>query len=117
MATEITSEQVLQYLKLDPAGLEPDDTFLMSTVVAGVNALVPNTVPRVRELVAAGQQWPPDVIEGALMQAARLWQRRRTPGSIGSYADTTGTAQFIARWDPDIERLLQHGKWAPPAFG
>jgi hypothetical protein len=116
MATSITSADVVSYLGIPTPENGSSDEYVLDLVVSGTNALVPATVPRVREL-AAGADWPADVIEGAVMQAARLFTRRRSPGSVSSYSDTTGAATFVARWDPDIERLMHTGMWAPPAFG
>lgn len=123
MAHEITAADLLRYLGLETPEAGSSDEFVVDLVVKGVNRLVPQTVPRVRQIeadaAAAGTDpvWPDDVMEGAIMQAARLFHRRRSPGSVASYADTTGAATMISRWDPDIERLMNTGKWAPPMFG
>lgn len=112
MATSVTEAQVVEYLGLDP--LTGSDATVMTEAVAAVNVLVPGTVPRVRALTA-GTDWPDDVILGAIMQAARLFTRRRSPTGIATYTET-GPA-YTPRWDPDIERLMQFGKWEKPGFG
>ncbi|MFE6404779.1 hypothetical protein [Streptomyces alboflavus] len=112
MAREITVEEVAGYLGIplpDPAS--PDGQAL-AVAVRGVNALVPGTVPRVRELDPAAD-WPDDVMTAALMMGARVFTRRRSPTGVAAYTEAGGPA-YVSRWDPDLERLLQVGKWAPP---
>lgn len=57
----------------------------------------------------------PDVIEGALMLAARLYARKGSPQGLASYGDF-GPAP-VTRLDPDIERLLGVGRYGRPAVG
>lgn len=113
MATSITEAQVRQYLGLDV--LDADDAALMTDVVRAVNVLVPATVPRVRAL-AAGTDWPDDVLLGAKMQAGKLFTRRRSINGVSGYTEMGGPV-YVARWDPDLEKLLQIGQWQKPSFG
>lgn len=109
----IQATQVAQYLGV-PLPTDPDDLFVLEQVTDAVNLMVPETVPRVRDMDPAAE-WPADVTTAALMQAARLFTRRRSPTGIQTYTETG--AVYTPRWDPDIEKLLHIGKWAPPAFG
>lgn len=97
-----------------PAAGHPD-TVHMDGVVAAINAMVPRIVPRVRELAAPTDPWPADVDRGAVMLAARLFARRNSPTGVAAFTET-GPA-YVSRWDPDIERLLGIGTWAPPRVG
>lgn len=108
----ITEAQVIAHMGLDPVP-EPGtpDAEHLTLVVAATNVMVPGTVPRVRELAPAAV-WPDDVQAAAVMMAARLYARRNSPTGIAGYTDA-GPA-FVARWDPDLERLLWIGSWARP---
>lgn len=116
MAASITSEQLAEYLGLVLDELDVSDRMVLDGTVGAVNVLVVTTVPRVRAL-PDGAEWPADVQWGAVMQGARIFTRRRSPGSVSAYSDTTGQATYVARWDPDIERLMLTGKWFPPQVG
>ncbi|MYR93394.1 MULTISPECIES: hypothetical protein [unclassified Streptomyces] len=107
----ITAAEVADYIGIEPPEAGSYDAFALEHVTAAVNVLVPGTVPRVRAL-AEGEPWPPDVITGALMLGQRLFARRRSPTGVATYTET-GPA-YVARWDPDLERLLRVGRWAPP---
>ena len=112
MATSITADQVAEYLGI-PMPTEPGDLLVLTTATNAVNTLIPATVPRVRAL-PAGTDWPDDVLNAAYLQAARFWTRRRSPTGIATYTETG--AVFTPRWDPDVEKLLHIGDWAPPGF-
>lgn len=58
---------------------------------------------------------PADVMTGALMLAARLYQRRGTALGTAGYSDFG--APELLRQDPDIARLLRIGPHARFAFG
>lgn len=109
---QITTDEVIAYLGMPAPEPGSPDAMHLSASVAGVNEMVPRTVPRVRRSPAA-DPWPKDVQLAAVMQGGRLFQRRASPSGVTSYSDTGAT--FIPRFDPDIERLFGIGKWAPPA--
>jgi hypothetical protein len=113
VATSITVEQVTLYLGLTPP-LDQSDLSVMTDAVLAVNAEIVGTVPRIRAL-PAGTDWPDDVILAAKMMAARLFTRRRSPTGVATYTETGGPV-YTPRWDPDVEKLCQIGKWAPPGF-
>lgn len=113
MANSITVDQLIAYLGIDRPAEGDGDLSVLTDAVAAVNVLVPGTVPRVRAM-APGTDWPADVHLAALMQAAKLFQRRRSP-SGATYSDMGGPV-YTPRWDPDIARLLQIGSWERPGF-
>lgn len=57
----------------------------------------------------------PDVVQGALLLAARIYARKGSPQGLASYGDF-GPAP-VTRLDPDIERLLSVGRYGRPAVG
>lgn len=110
----ITTEQVWDEIGTpDPGELTPDG-LNMIRVVEAVNVLIPNTVPSVREQ-ADPTVWAADITRAAVMQASRLFARRNSPTGVAAYTDT-GPA-YIARWDPDLEKLLRIGAWTIPRIG
>lgn len=57
----------------------------------------------------------PEVVEGAIMLAARLHARKGSPTGVASYGEFGPAA--IVRYDADIERLLGVGRSAKPVIG
>lgn len=57
----------------------------------------------------------PDLLEGAVLLAARLYARRGSPAGVASFAEF-GPSQVL-RFDPDIDRLLGLGRYARPRVG
>jgi hypothetical protein len=58
--------------------------------------------------------WPADVQLGTVMLAARTYRRRNSAGGVESFGDSV---LFVARFDPDIERLLRLNTQARPGVG
>lgn len=114
MATAITAEDVTRYMGLDPLTPGGSDAFVMDQVVAAVNVEMTTMVPGVRAL-APGADWPASVFLAAQMMAGRLFTRRRSPTGVATYTEMGGPV-YTPRWDPDVEKLCQIGKWAPPGF-
>lgn len=56
-----------------------------------------------------------DVVEGAHLLVARLYARRSSPVGLASYGDAGVGA--VARFDPDIEKLLGIGHRGTPVIG
>lgn len=109
---EVTASQVCTHMGVDLLTLAQADAEHLDAVVAAVNAMVPRTVPTVRAMTDPGDPWADDVQQAAVMQGARLFARRNSPTGVVGYTDA-GPA-YVARWDPDLERLLGIGSWAPP---
>jgi hypothetical protein len=55
-----------------------------------------------------------ETYQGAVMYAAREYRRRNSPAGIEAFGDA-GTS-FVARFDPDIDRMLQTGPYARPTI-
>jgi hypothetical protein len=89
-----------------------DDTALPE-VVAMVNAYVA-TLPVVANL-PEGDDWSASVTLGATMLAGRYYRRRNSPNGVE--AITEAGAQYVARYDSDISRLLQLDVYTKPAIG
>lgn len=102
MASEITGDDVRAWLDARAT----DDA--MTTAAKAVTAYV-NGLP------AGRGEWPESVLMGALMLAARLYQRRNSASGIEAFADAGTT--YISRWDSDIGRLLQIDTFQRPAVG
>lgn len=134
MATLITVPEVCAVIGIAEPPIGSADAVWMAQAVAAINALAVDTVPRLRLVVAAEAgmpatpsdrlvrqggdvpSWPDDIRTGLLMQAQRLFRRRTSPTGIDGYTDAGGAVR-VSRWDPDVERLLRIGAWAPPQVG
>jgi hypothetical protein len=114
MPTEITAQDVAAQMGIDLPDPQTYDRRHLDQITAAVNVMVPGTVPRVRELLPA-EHWPADVLSAALIMAARLFARRNSPTGVAAYTDAGPS--YVARWDPDLERLLLIGSWARPQVG
>lgn len=113
----ITIEQVATYLHLknDGAG----DPYL-GGVVDAVNAYV-ESVPSKRVNIITDpdgnplEVWTKDTEHAAIMLASRLYTRRNSPNGIETMNEL-GTS-YVARYDPDIEKLLRIGVYNIPMVG
>lgn len=57
----------------------------------------------------------PDVLEGAVLLAARWHARKGSPVGLASFAEFGATQ--VVRLDVDVERLLGLGRYAGPVIG
>ena len=89
----------------------PDST--LDDVVAMVNAYVA-TLPIIANLDDAAE-WPETAHLGGVMLAGRYYRRRNSPNGVE--AITESGAQYVARYDSDISRLLGLDAYARPAIG
>lgn len=90
----------------------------LESAVLAVRAYVERTRRDLWEDTDTGRVFTPDqdVVLGAVMLAARWYQRRSSVlGTVTGYSDF-GTAT-IMRYDPDVARLLRIGEFAPFGFG
>lgn len=55
------------------------------------------------------------VVQAGLIAAGRLWARKTSAAGLVSYGEFG--ASEILRLDPDVERLLGVGRYAPPVVG
>ena len=80
----------------------------------------------IAEVVPAVNSWirtfrtdevlPPHIVRGAVMLAAKITRRRNTPNAIESFGEVGG-ATYVARHDPDIEKLLGLGPYRDLVVG
>lgn len=61
------------------------------------------------------EAWPPRVVEGASLLAARIWRRRGSIGGVEAFGDLGPV--YVRRWDPDIATMLGMGASAGPRIG
>jgi hypothetical protein len=85
-------------------------TLDLAPTVAAVNRIV-------RRWLSPGADgvWGADHEHGAVMLAARLWRRRRSPDGVAAFSGDT--VLYVSRNDPDVAMLLQIGPYAPPVVG
>ena len=109
----MTVEGVANYLGMRPVPdpSSPDGIHLQAAVDAA-NAMAPRLCPAIRALVPPAP-WPADAYQGMLMLAGRLWERRNSVAGVQAFTEMGPS--YVARYDPDIERLLGVGPWLPPA--
>jgi hypothetical protein len=99
----ITADQVATYLGLPATA----DQAVVEQATASANAYV----ARLGWLVDPYADPPrdqtdaPDVVDGTIKLAARLYRRRNTPSGIESFGDAG--AAYVARGDPEIRMLLR----------
>lgn len=105
----ITNDDVSTWLGLKPQSVDSTLTVVVATVNTYVSGL-----PVLADLDDAAPV-PADVKQGATMLAARLWRRRNSPSGVETI--TEAGAQYIARFDPDMSRLLRLDGYAAPAVG
>jgi len=113
----ITREDVIAALGMSSSAVDPStpDGMWLDDTVAAINISVPRVVPTVRA-ADPSLPWPDDVHAGAVLQAGRLFQRRASMGGALQAYDSMGPT-YIARWDPDVERMFGIGPWEPPKVG
>lgn len=97
--------------------VEPTDALLVRAVNSA-NAYV-STLPVVANLGLDDDghplAWTDDINLGAIMLASRLYRRRNS--AAGVEAITEAGAQYVARYDSDISRLLQLDSFQKPQIG
>jgi hypothetical protein len=109
----ITADDVATWLGLPTSEIDA----AMGTVVGTVNEYV-SGLPVVANAATGDPPTvtvPADVKQGAVMLGARLWRRRNSPAGVE--AITEAGATYVARYDPEISRLLQIDGFARPAIG
>jgi hypothetical protein len=111
----VTSEDVQAWLGITGKITGADDLANLNAVVATVNAYVSALPVAAIGVAAEPPYWPDSVWNGAVMLAARYYRRRNSPNGVE--AITESGAQYIARYDSDIARLLQIEVFIRPAVG
>lgn len=99
--------------------LDADETERRDRIVGAVNRFVrglpiSDRVNLDTQDAADTAGWDDQIIEGAVMLAARLWRRKDTPGGVAISGDG---AVYVRRNDPDVALLLELGEHAAPGVG
>lgn len=113
MAEQLTVTDVGKWMgkKNDGAG-DPH----LPIVVRAVNALVDSMPDKpMIDTADGGQEWAETTWFGALMLAARLDNRRNSPNGVEALSE--GGATYVARYDPDIARMLNLDSLQTPRVG
>lgn len=112
----ITEKQVADWLKMKNG---PSGDIHLPIVVSATNALIArlpdiDVVDQVVEGVPL-KVWAPTTVLAATMFAARLYQRRNSPNGVEAVGEMGTT--YVARYDPDIARMLYLDSFQLPQVG
>lgn len=94
-------------------------TAWLAAVVESVNSYVESlpdidritTREDVDGVTVESSTWGPDTHLGALMLAARLYERRDSRGGVINLGESV---TYVARYDPDVARLLRLDAFTKP---
>lgn len=106
-----TVEAVAGWLSIPEGPAGTAERAHITVVVTAVNAWVAGFHDRDDET----GQWPPAVVQGAVMLAARITRRRNSPAGVESFGELGAT--YVSRYDPDVEKLLGLGPYRPLVVG
>lgn len=103
-----TREAVKAWLSISRA----DEDAILDVIVTAVTSVIEAMpdVPRTAE-----GAWAQQTHLAALMLASKLYRRRNSPNGIEAFTDNG--AAYVARYDPDIARLLRIDGFTRPAVG
>ncbi|WP_144659047.1 hypothetical protein [Paenarthrobacter nicotinovorans] len=107
----ITTQEVLDWLG-HTGQPTADDTKALELVTAATIGYV-DSLPNI-DLDPSGFYWADTTKLGAIMLAARMYQRRNSPGGVTAIGDV---ATFVPRYDNDIARLLNLDSFTKPMVG
>jgi hypothetical protein len=98
-----------------PASADAQRDPTLQTYVDATNSVVRQLRVASDALELDPVAWPPYVVQGATMLAARLWRRRNSPSGVEAFTDQG--AVYVQRNDPDIGILLRIGSYTSPLVG
>jgi hypothetical protein len=98
------------YLRL-PDPVPDTDADLLVDVCAAAEPVVVRHRPDIGDVAAA---IPPDIYQGSVMLAARLYRRRNSPAGIESMGEAV---TYVASFDPDLDQFLRRGRYRMPGVG
>lgn len=107
----ITAQEVTNWMG-HSAPTEPDDVQALELVISAVTKYV-ESLPNI-EFDPSGFYWAATTKLGAIMLAARMYQRRNSPGGVTAIGDVT---TYVSRYDSDIARLLNLESFTKPMVG
>jgi len=94
------------------APTQADDIQALELVTAAVISYV-ESLPNI-DLDPSGFYWAATTKLGAVMLAARMYQRRNSPGGVTAVGEVT---TYVSRYDSDIARLLNIESFTKPMVG
>lgn len=101
-------DDVAGWLHLAPVSAED------AVILGGVCSAVEPLVVRARPDGDFSARPAPDIYQGSVMFAARVFRRRNTASGIETFADSV---TYVASRDPEIQQLLRTGPYAMPRVG
>lgn len=102
-----TGAAIKAWLKLPVADVEDDD--LLDIIAVSVTSLIED-LPDVRR--REDLTWSDATHLAALMLGARLYRRRNSPAGVEAF--TAQGVAYVARYDPDIARILRVDGFTKP---
>lgn len=118
-------DDVRHWLRLNAAASPPDvlEAAEVDRVCAQVEVYVQRCRPDAWVTTGNTDPDPPvvtyvpdaEIYQAAVMLAGKVLRRRASPGGVESFGDV-GIA-FVAKYDPEVERMLRTGGWALPGVG
>jgi hypothetical protein len=111
----LSPASVKDWLRINGTDTTDDDLVRIVTVAAEPHVERHRPEFMTTDVETGAQVYVPDgeAYLGAMMYAAREYRRRNSPAGIEGFGDVTS---FVSRWDPDIDRSLRTGDFAPPRF-
>lgn len=106
-----TLAKVRVQLSMTDADTRQDE--LLEDIVAAVNSEIRTW--RIAADAVDLDDWPPRIVQGATMLAARLFRRKGSPAGVESFGSLG--AAYVMRTDPDIAMLLKLGSFTRPQVG
>lgn len=101
---------VAQWLRL-PDPIPTVDADLLARIVTATEPVVARYRPDIGATAAA---IPPDIYQGAVQLAARIYRRRNSPAGIETMGDSVN---YVASFDPDLDQFLRRGRYRMPGVG
>lgn len=115
---DYTAATLADWLKISPDS-DPDN---LAMIVAAVRSYVDglpdqcvDKVPDPADPTGATLVWADSVHLAARMLGSRLYRRRNSPSGVEAFGADGAT--YVARYDPDVARLLHLDRFAQPQVG
>lgn len=105
----LSQADVKEWLRIHQQDTDDDD--LLTRVCAMAEPYVQRCRPEFWNADKTAYVPDAEAYQGGVMYAAREYRRRNSPAGVEPFGETTS---FVARYDPDIDRALHTGDWAPP---
>jgi len=83
-------------------------------LLGDITLAIEPVVVRYRPDIGTGALVPPDVYQGAVQWAGRIYRRRNSPAGIESMGESV---TYAAPSDPDLDQWLRRGRYRMPGVG